>query len=204
LIDPNTRQVFTFHFKDLKQSSVVTVLNSPAGLIKEYRSGKKDDHRHHILGFPHPEIANEWIVLDLTCLQYGAKTKGIEGETYFLGTLSDWKKMMLNCCTEVVPIVDHPFTGAETGKEHEWLANVAAKVLERWLNRSASDPTWCDYCGRDPRSLSKFCDCGGCDNERVRYCSQEHQQKGWGTHKYVWENPTKGAKSWMNRDTKVL
>jgi len=126
--------------------------------------GSKGDDKHGILGFKHLKKPDEYLVVDMTRLQYSDTGRGDYGENYFLGTLSDWKKSMGRICERLIPLSRSPLPmpmGEDRANEAR-LKACAYRAWQRWNDRGTA--AWCDFCGKGGPGLKQ---CGGCKTVRI-------------------------------------
>jgi hypothetical protein len=150
-------------------------------------TGVKEDERHCVLLFTRPEVDREsFPVVDMTRMQYGEAGRGTYGENYFLGTLEKFLSSMKRVCG----MAAQTFMDQEslicsicpTKEIEERLKACAERAWRRWLKRN--EEGWCDFCGKGGQGLFR---CEACKVKVVRYCCKEHQQAGWGLHKFCCE-----------------
>jgi hypothetical protein len=99
-------------------------------------------------------------VVDMTRMQYGKAAMGPFGETYFLGTLREFKTSMAKICASLTDLSHGQiYLGTRGTQNEQWLTGVAAEVFRRWQNRVQEG--WCDYCGK-PDTKDSMDHCGNC------------------------------------------
>ncbi|CAG8976782.1 hypothetical protein HYALB_00008440 [Hymenoscyphus albidus] len=107
LFEPSSRVIPEFDLFGTKLFSV-SMVHSPIPQESRYfdllACGDEEGRRHAILGFPSPNDPEEYLVVDMTSLQYGEVVGGVFGEPYFIGTLKDWNVMMSKCCDKLVVV----------------------------------------------------------------------------------------------------
>ena len=57
-----------------------------------------------MLGFPHPDKPEMYLVVDMTRMQYGTTGRGLYGENYFLGTLDGYVSSMGKICERLIDV----------------------------------------------------------------------------------------------------
>jgi MYND finger len=170
-------QIFEYKVKGPKFHTITSIPSKPLTLC----TGNKEGENHSVLGFPHPDKPEEYLVVDMTRVQYGIAGRGIYGETYFLGTLDTYVSSMGKFCEGLID-VGHgaSYMEMESGETKARLIRCAKRVWERWQNREKEG--WCEYCGKGGPNLMK---CGGCKKVAIWYCCKEHQVAGWKLHKHT-------------------
>ncbi|KAF8859931.1 hypothetical protein BDZ45DRAFT_801176 [Acephala macrosclerotiorum] len=144
-------------------------------------TGNRDGQQHSILGFKVGDSNDDWVVVDMTRMQYGEAGRGTYGEPYFLGRIKNYslgefyEKAVLQPQAE---FVDTPMQNANEKR----LKACSKKVFERWQNRE--NEHWCSYCGKPGDTFMK---CGQCKTKTVWYCCKEHQAADWKLHKLTCE-----------------
>ena len=180
-----SRQIVEFKINGPKRNSLISIPSRTVIL----HTGYTEDERLAVSIFVQKgQDPKNWFVVDMSRMQYGEAGRGVYGENYFLGTLSDFLESMKEVCKEAT-ITGALFPRLVSGgnKENkERLMACAKKVWERWQNRETEG--WCNFCGKPGRNLMS---CGACKEKKVRYCCKEHQRFDWKLHKYTCEKNKK-------------
>jgi hypothetical protein len=151
-------------------------------------NGSKEDECHVVGVFKCNQDKNKWIVVDMSRMQYGEAGRGLFGENYFLGTLTQFRESMKKICGEaIVGALVHPTLVLGGNVENELrLRTCAKRAWERWQNREKEG--WCAFCGKPVCDLQK---CSACRNKKIFYCCKEHQKSDWKLHKHTCEKNQK-------------
>jgi hypothetical protein len=183
LVSLETRQIIRFEINGPKLNSITSIPSIPLTT----HTGHTEDEHHAVTAFVHTDDTNKFVIVDMSRMQYGDAGRGLYGEKYFLGTLSDFLVSMKKVCKEAtISGMPFPVLGG-TGTENEKrLRACAKKVWERWLNREIQG--WCNFCGKPGPNLMS---CGACKKRKVNYCCKEHQRSDWKLHKYTCEKNKK-------------
>ncbi|KAF5872970.1 uncharacterized protein Bfra_008248ia [Botrytis fragariae] len=129
-------------------------------------------------------------VVDMLHMRYGKK--GLFEEPYFLGSGRQWESFMLaNVCASLIYCgVEQPSL-TENREEcsvqmWDWFYEHSLRAFHRWIaNDQNPNFLWCDYCGIGG---ARFVRCCGEGDEMIRYCSEEHRQRGWALHRFTCKN----------------
>lgn len=152
---------------------VLSLIAPPQARTMEIRAlGKAGAVAHDVAVFDAPGVGP--VVLDLSCVQFGALSGPGRGRALFALEPQDAYEARLRTVAESVQ-ADTTGITEELEVRHEWLREVAARVKARYDRRATAK--WCGHCGA-PGPVSA---CGRCGTER--YCSRDHQLAAWPMHK---------------------